>query len=61
MNWKELYVIFEEFIIKMKMPELIEENKIYLDKEEVSPDSKSFYSILEKFIVKMNMPNLIEE
>ena len=61
MNWNELYGAFEEFIIKMKMPELIEENKIYLEKEEVSSDSKSFYSILEKFILKMNMPDLIEE
>lgn len=61
MDLNRLYVIFEDFIIKMTMPELMEDNKIYLDKEEVSPDSKSFYSVLEKFIIKMTMPQLMED
>ena len=38
MNWKELYVAFEEFITEMKMPALIEEDKIYFDKEQISQE-----------------------
>ena len=39
MTWNEFHAILEEFIIKMKMPGLIEDDIVY--KEEILSDSGS--------------------